>query len=152
MLNRLLNEFEGKLRSSEWAALTKTSNDTALRDIEDLVKRGILVKDAAGGRSTSYSVIASAADALRAVANYTRANAELRASSGAKMPDQQEEAHSRQKIERIADEIDALADESLQRETSYADFDHFLRQLHQLGFFPEDRLVSAVARMTHRRR
>jgi hypothetical protein len=124
---------------------------TSLRDIEDLARRGILVKDAAGGRSTSYSLIASAADALRAVANYTRANAALRAWSGAKMPDEQEKAQSRQKIERVANEIDALADETLQREISYVDFDHFLRQLHQLGFSPENRLVSAVARMTHRR-
>ena len=152
VLNRTLDGFAGKLRSSKWAVLTKTSNDTALRDIEDLVRRGILVKDAAGGRSTSYSVIASAADALRAVANYIRANVDLHAREGARIPDEQEKAQSRQKIERIAGEIDGLADESLQREVSYADFDHFLRQLHQLGFFPEDRLVSAVARMTHRRR
>lgn len=148
----MLDGFEGKLRSSKWAALTKTSNDTALRDIEDLAKRGILVKDAAGGRSTSYSVIASAADALRAVANYTRANADFRVWNGAKMPDEQEKAQSRQKIEDIAGEIDTLADEALRVEISYADFDPFLRQLHQLGFFPEDRLVSAVARMTHRGR
>jgi Fic family protein len=152
VLNRILDGFEGKLTNSKWAALTKTSNDTALRDIEDLARRGILVKDAAGGRSTSYSVIASAGDALRAIANYTRANADLRAWSGEKMPDEEEKTQSRQKIERIADEIDVLAEKSLQREISYADFEHFLRQLHQLGFFPEDRLVSAVARMTHRRR
>lgn len=54
MLNRLLNGFEGKLTSSKWAKLAKCSQDTALRDIDDLVKRGILVKEAAGGRSTSY--------------------------------------------------------------------------------------------------
>jgi Fic family protein len=57
VLNRLLDGFEGKLTSSKWAALTKTSQDTALRDIDDLVKRGILVKEAAGGRSTSYSLV-----------------------------------------------------------------------------------------------
>ena len=56
VLNRLLDGFEGKLTSSKWATLTKASQDTALRDIDDLVKRGILVKDAAGGRSTSYSL------------------------------------------------------------------------------------------------
>lgn len=152
VLNRMLDGFDGKLRSSKWAALTKTSNDTALRDIEDLVRRGILVKDAAGGRSTSYSVIASAADALRAVANHTRVNADLRTWSGTKIPDEHEQAQSRQKIERIAGEIDALADESLQREITYAEFEHFLRRLHQLGAFPEDQLVSALARLTHRRR
>jgi Fic family protein len=56
VLNRLLDGFEGKLTSSKWAILTKTSQDTALRDIDDLVERGVLVKDAGGGRSTSYSL------------------------------------------------------------------------------------------------
>ena len=56
LINRLLNGFEGKLTSSKWAKLAKCSQDTALRDIEDLVRKGILVKDAAGGRSTSYSL------------------------------------------------------------------------------------------------
>jgi Fic family protein len=56
VINRLLDDFEGKLTSSKWAALTKSSPDTALRDITDLVKRGILVRDAGGGRSTSYSL------------------------------------------------------------------------------------------------
>ena len=56
MLNRLLDGFEGKLTSSKWAIITKCSQDTAGRDIDDLVKRGILVKDSAGGRSTSYSI------------------------------------------------------------------------------------------------
>jgi hypothetical protein len=56
VLNRLLDGFEGKLTSSKWAALTKTSPDTALRDISDLVTRRILVRDPSGGRSTSYSL------------------------------------------------------------------------------------------------
>lgn len=56
MLNRLLNGFEGKLTSSKWAKISKCSQDTALRDIEDLVAYGILKKDDAGGRSTSYSL------------------------------------------------------------------------------------------------
>jgi Fic family protein len=56
MLNRLLDGFEGKLTSSKWAAIQKCSPDTALRDITDLLERGILVKDEGGGRSTSYSL------------------------------------------------------------------------------------------------
>lgn len=56
MINRLLDGFEGKLTSSKWAKIAKTSPDTALRDINDLVERGILTKDPAGGRSTSYSI------------------------------------------------------------------------------------------------
>jgi Fic family protein len=57
MLNRLLNGFEGKLTTSKWAQIEKCSQDTALRDIDDLVARGILRKDPAGGRSTSYSIV-----------------------------------------------------------------------------------------------
>jgi len=57
VVNRLLDGFEGKLTSSKWAKLAKCSQDTAHRDIVDLVKRGILAKDAAGGRSTSYSLL-----------------------------------------------------------------------------------------------
>lgn len=56
MLNRLLDGFQGKLTSSKWAKLTKCSQDTALRDIGDLIGRGILVQNAAGGRSTDYSL------------------------------------------------------------------------------------------------
>ena len=54
MINRLLNGFEGKLTSSKWAQLTKCSQDTALRDIDDLITKRVLKKDTAGGRSTSY--------------------------------------------------------------------------------------------------
>jgi Fic family protein len=58
MLNRLLDGFEGNLTSSKWAKIEKCSPDTALRDITDLVDRGILQKEAGGGRSTSYSLAA----------------------------------------------------------------------------------------------
>jgi Fic family protein len=57
VLNRLLDGLEGKLTSSKWAKLARCSQDTASRDINDLVKRNILIKDAAGGRSTSYSLV-----------------------------------------------------------------------------------------------
>lgn len=56
MINRLLNGFEGKLTSSKWAKLEKCSQDTALRDIEDLINKDVLTKDLAGGRSTSYQL------------------------------------------------------------------------------------------------
>jgi Fic family protein len=59
MLNRLMDGFEGKLTSSKWAKIEKCSPDTALRDLTDLVARGILVREAAGGRSTSYALAAS---------------------------------------------------------------------------------------------
>jgi len=56
VLNMLLDRFDGKLTSSKWAKLTKVSHDTALRDIKALEDRGILVREAAGGRSTSYTL------------------------------------------------------------------------------------------------
>jgi Fic family protein len=56
MVNKLLDGFEGKLTSSKWAKIAKSSPDTALRDIDTLIAHGILKKDAAGGRSTSYSL------------------------------------------------------------------------------------------------
>lgn len=57
MLNRLLDGFVGKLTSSKWARIAKCSQDTALRDIDGLVRRGLLAREAAGGRSTSYLLI-----------------------------------------------------------------------------------------------
>ena len=56
MLNKLLDGIEGKLSSSKWAKMAKCSSDTAVRDINDLVERGVLVKEAAGGRSTNYGL------------------------------------------------------------------------------------------------
>jgi len=57
MINKLMDGFYGKLTSSKWAKITKTSTDTALRDIKDLIEKGILKQDDAGGRSTHYSLI-----------------------------------------------------------------------------------------------
>lgn len=56
MLLSLLDGFAGKLTSSKWAKIEKCSSDTALRDITDLLERGILVKEPGGGRSTSYAL------------------------------------------------------------------------------------------------
>ena len=56
VINRLLDGFEGKLSSSKYAKLAKCSQDTALRDIKELLARGILIQDTGGGRSTSYSL------------------------------------------------------------------------------------------------
>lgn len=54
VVNRLFDGFTGGLTTSKYAKLAKCSADTALRDIGDLVARGLLVRSAAGGRSTSY--------------------------------------------------------------------------------------------------
>ncbi len=56
MLNKLLYGFEGKLNTSKWAKIAKCSTDTALRDIQDLLRKEILVKEIGGGRNTSYKI------------------------------------------------------------------------------------------------
>ena len=57
MLNKLLDGFDGKLQTSKWAKITKTSTDTALRDIKDLVDKGILRQCNEKGRSINYEII-----------------------------------------------------------------------------------------------
>jgi Fic family protein len=56
VLNRLLDGFEGNLTTSKWAKIANCSSDTALRDILDLVERGLIVRNPGAGRSTSYSL------------------------------------------------------------------------------------------------
>ena len=57
VLQKLLEDFQGKLTAAKWAKLAKSSRDTALRDIQDLIDKGVLRKTAAGGRSTAYELI-----------------------------------------------------------------------------------------------
>ncbi len=57
VLNRLLDGFEGNLTSVKWPQIGKCSKDTAIRDINDLIEKGILKKLEAGGRSTNYGLV-----------------------------------------------------------------------------------------------
>jgi Fic family protein len=57
MINKLLDGFDGKLTSSKWAKIAKCSQDTAIRDIQDLISKMILKKEASGGRSTNYELV-----------------------------------------------------------------------------------------------
>ena len=57
LLNRLQDGFEGKMNSGKWAAIGKCSPDTALRDINEMIARGVLRRASAGGRSTSYEIV-----------------------------------------------------------------------------------------------
>jgi Fic family protein len=57
VINRLLDDFEGKLSTSKYARLAKCSTDTALRDIGILLKQGVLIQEAGGGRNTSYHLV-----------------------------------------------------------------------------------------------
>ncbi|MBL7827428.1 MAG: Fic family protein [Saprospiraceae bacterium] len=57
ILNKLFDGFEGKLQTSKWATITKTSTDTALRDIKDLVEKGILQQTTESGRNVNYELV-----------------------------------------------------------------------------------------------
>ena len=57
VLNLLIEGFEGKLTTAKWAKLNKCSHDTALRDIGDLIEKGVLQRSEEGGRSTSYEMV-----------------------------------------------------------------------------------------------
>jgi Fic family protein len=57
MISKMLDGFFGKLTSGKWAKMMKTSTDTALRDIQDLLDKGILEKEPGGGRSTNYRLV-----------------------------------------------------------------------------------------------
>ena len=56
VINRLLDGFDGKLTTSKWGKINKCSQDTALRDIQDLIRKDVLQKEASGGRSTNYEL------------------------------------------------------------------------------------------------
>lgn len=62
LLNKLMDGFDGILTSSRWAKIAKCSKDSAVRDINDLIEKGILQKKAAGGRSTNYELVGMSAD------------------------------------------------------------------------------------------
>lgn len=62
ILNLLLDNFEGRLTSSKWARIAKCSQDTASRDIDALIDRGVLIRSADGGRSTHYVLVLPAGE------------------------------------------------------------------------------------------
>lgn len=150
VVNRLLNGFEGKLTSSKYATLAKCSQDTAARDIDDLSRKGILARDPAGGRSTSFSLIASAADAFEAVACWVVAHADKAAWHGSQLPSaEQQRRASTERIKAIGRELQELARDTA-APLAFGDFEGRLRALHELGLYPHERLISAVAEAIHR--
>jgi Fic family protein len=67
LLNKLLDGFDGKLTSSKWATIAKCSQDTALRDINVLLERDVLMRSKASGRSTSYEIRSPTVDAFGSI-------------------------------------------------------------------------------------
>ena len=59
VLTLLMDDFKGNLTVARWVRIAKCSHDTAAQDINDLTGRGILVRTAEGGRSTSYRLVAN---------------------------------------------------------------------------------------------
>lgn len=149
VMNRLLNGFEGKLTSSKYAILAKCSQDTASRDIDDLVGRGVLAKDPGGGRSTGYVLIVTAADAIETVARYVRLHADKTARDGAALLSPDEALARKHAVEALADKMEGLG-KAEAGAASYQDFEALLRELHDLGFHADGRLVSAVAQAVQR--
>ncbi|MDE2486010.1 MAG: hypothetical protein KGO51_01315, partial [Alphaproteobacteria bacterium] len=144
MLNRLLEGFEGKLTTSKWAALAKTSQDTALRDIEDLMRLRLLVRESAGGRSTSYALLSSLGDALRRLAGDLRERKQVFVHGPEMLMPQALEARVAATIE-VARALDGLADEAESRPVTYAALREQLELLQGLGAWPRTDLVSAAA-------
>ena len=54
LVNKLLDGFDGKLSTSKWAKIAKCSHDTALRDMNDLIQKGMMLKEPGGSKNTSY--------------------------------------------------------------------------------------------------
>ncbi len=143
MINRMLDGIEGKMTSSKWAKMAKTSQDTAGRDIDGLLRANVLVKEPGRGRSTSYLLVATTQDALQVIAQYVRVFADMFVTTGAKSLDAKERETRIKTIEGLADEIDALA--SSGNAIRYRDFEPILARLHKSGFTPEGQLVSVLA-------
>ena len=130
---RLLDGLDGKLTTSKWASITEASQDTALRDNEDLTRRRILVREPGGGRSTNYALVTSPMDALRRVGSCTRQNARHFVSDGPRLPTPQEMEERQTAIVGVADEIEALASRSEQEPIRWGQFDELRTKLAAPG-------------------
>ena len=143
LINRLLDGIEGKLTSSKWAKIAKTSQDTAGRDIEGLLRADVLVKEPGRGRSTSYTIVVTPADVLRVIAEYVRMYKDMFVTEGVAIPKPDERQKQIDAIEELASQIDELINSKAQ--IRYADFEPILVNLHKNGFYPDEHLVSALA-------
>jgi hypothetical protein len=103
------------------------------------------IADAVYCIAEAFARVAVAADALRAIAGYTRDKAQFFVVNGPDMLTPAAAAQRREAIVQRADQLDALAEDAPAGQLSYARFEDILRELHRLGFFPGTSLVSAVA-------
>ena len=71
MLNLFLDGYEAKITTKTWASLAKCSKDTAIRDIQDLVDKNILVIDVPGAKRPSYSIVYDSEDLSQFFTNAT---------------------------------------------------------------------------------
>jgi len=149
VLNRLLDGFDGKLTSSKWATITKTSQDTASRDIDDLLRRHIFFRAPGGGRSTGYMLVVTVADPLHTAADFARATHRFSV-WGKNSPTNDERAQRREAIFNAAAKLDALAEASLRQPIIAEQFDAIRDDLREQGFRIDDQLVSAIAFAIHR--
>lgn len=113
--------------------LAKCSQDIAARDIEDLSGKGILARDLAGGRSTRYSLITNAADAVEAAARWVMAqHADKAAQDGPGWLGPEKDRARMRRFQAIDREQQGLAQEP-NATPSDADFETRLRAWHDLG-------------------
>lgn len=115
----------------------------------DAQRDAALIEDAAYSIARAYRHAGKQTEALRAVADYTRANARFYAREGARMHAPDERADHLAAIVAVAERIDSLAGAVGRASISYSHFDALMSQLHKLGFFPESDLVAAVAGAFH---
>jgi hypothetical protein len=127
--------------------MAKTSQTTAGRDIEGLLRANVLVKVPGRGRSTSYAIIVTPADVLRVLAEYVRTFKDIFVAEGPAMLAPDERQKRIDAIEDLAAQIDDLANAKPQ--SRYADFEPILEKLHKKGFYPDGDLISAFAFTAH---
>ncbi len=139
ILNQLFDGFEGKLTSSKWAKLANCSQDTALRDIDELFGCFILSKNPEGGRSTSYSLNETPAEVLHAVARFILSNSDKFVRNGMSVLSEEEKKKKQLRNEEIAREIASFADQSAKGErVTYNEFDVLFWQLKNNNFHEFD--------------
>jgi len=145
MIDKLLDGIDGKLNSSKWAKMAKTSQDTAGRDIEGLLRANVLVLQPGRGRSTSYALVATQADILSVIADYARAYSDM--SAYGERPSTNADERKR-KIEQLAQRVDALASAEMDGEARYREFESILNEFHKTGFHPDQHLIDVLAFIT----